>query len=371
MTILPRLALPLGLGLAAACTSEAPHGDDPAVDDAFPADLAETLQTTLDTERSRLGAAGATLGVRLPSGALWVGASGLADVEASTPVTTDDRFRIGSITKTVHTTAVLRLVDQGLLSLDDTVADHIDTVPWGDRITIRDLLRHRSGIADYTDLIGYFVTHLDEPHTPDEIIGICVEEGMLYEPGTEARYSNTNFYVMARILETLTGDPFHTLVRDEVLEPLGLPSMYVEGPEETAGPPLVEGYLAGEPDRPLDPSWHWAAGGMVSDIHDLMAWGEALLDPDGAALTEAQRAAMQDRTPLPDGTIPDLGLGLRSLDTPCGEAWGHTGSTMGFQSDLFRLDDGTLVGVLMNDFVYEASDIAWAACQAVAETDPG
>lgn len=325
--------------------------------------LARTLQDTLDDGRRALGFAGVTLAVQVPGQPTWAGSSGLANVDSAVTVDVTDRFRIGSITKTFVTATAVRLASQGVVRLDEPVSTWLDWLERGDRITLRLLLSHRTGIVDYTDT-GAFIGALDDPWTPREIIDLCLESAPLFEVDADHRYSNTNFYVAALVLEEATGRSIHDLVREHTLTPLALDQTYLEGPESLPGG-IVSGYLNGAPMAQLDPSWHWAAGGMVSTVGDLMVWGDALLAGD--FLTDAERDAMWTRETTAAGALADYGLGLRFETTPCGDVVGHTGSTMGFQSDLFLSDRGILVAVLANDFVYEASDIAYAACEAATD----
>lgn len=241
--------------------------------------------------------------------------------------------------------------------------DHLPgLLPWGDRTTLRHLLAHPSGLVDDTDRIGWFIENLGDPFAPEDIVTTCAGDGPLFEPGTDVSHANTNDDVLALVLEAVTGGSFHAIVRTRMLDPLGLDATDVEGPEDLGG--LVPGYTGwgsgGGRAAPLDPSWHWAAGGMVSDVADLSLWAEALLD--GGALPAEARALQQARQPLADGTPTASGSGLRHTTTPCGPVLGHTGRTMGFPSDLLRTARGVRVVVLTNDFLAEASEIAWATC---------
>jgi D-alanyl-D-alanine carboxypeptidase len=354
------------LVLAAGC-ARAPVERDPQPP--LPADLAEALQASLDRGLAALGGTGATLAVRVPGVGEQAFLAGHAD-QAGAPLSVDDGFRIGSITKTMHAAAAIQLVEAGRLALDVPVAVQSEAVgallgeAFAD-VTPRQLLQHTAGIVDYTDRVGWFLDNLDVPWAHEDIVAACVADGPLFPPGTDERYSNTNFYVLGLLIEALEGAPLSDVLRELVFDPGGLDHTWLEGHGE-ARARLVPGYLAGNPALPLDPSWHWAAGGVVSTAPDLLRWVELLFD-DGL-LTTTARDALLRRGTLPDGRATEHGLAVRFGQTPCGPTRGHTGSTMGFQSDLFRLDgSGTDVVVLLDDFIFEASELAWAACEVVLD----
>lgn len=339
----------------------------PAEPDAFPADLHRTLDRLLIEELGKLDAPGATLGVRLPDGRRWLGAAGSTTPEGHTPMPLEGRFRVGSITKTYHAAAALKLHSEGTLPLQSTIGDllpELDGPPGFADITVLQLLSHQSGVPNYTELT-YFLTQYDQPHTPEEVIALSLEGGLRFEPGTDAAYSNTNYYILARMIEATTGQPIHEVLRGRVLDPLGLDETYLEGPESRPDG-IVPGFLNRTPMQALDPSWHWAAGGMAAPIDELITWGHALLASGGDALTQEERLLLfEELAETSDAPTFAYGLGLQHNQTSCGIVRGHMGSTMGFQSDLFRTETGVIVGVLVNDFTREASDIAWAACEAV------
>ena len=151
--------------------------------------------------------------------------------------------------------------------------------------------------------------------------------------------------------------------------PAGLERTWLDGYEDSPAPEClstVQGHLNGAHDFPLDPAWRWAAGGLNADIRDLYRWADSLLRTD-RVLTESQRNRMKVRTSaeLEPGVPTPYAMGLRYTqtgDTGCGELLGHTGSTMGAQSDVFLSEDGLMVGVVQNDFIPEVSEAAHALC---------
>lgn len=331
---------------------------------------AAALQAALDAARSSLGAPGIDAAVALPDGRVWVGSSGVSDV--TTQEALDDRpaFRIGSITKTYVAVVILQLVDEGVLALTDTLDAWYPQVPQAEAITLTMLLQHTSGVRDYTTtsrFIGALASQDPQPVPIDTILDDCAAAGLDFDPGTTWAYSNTNYFLLGRIAERETGQDLATLLRSRVLAPQGLDRTWLEGFEDApACAALVPGHVGGTPGLVIDPSWQWASGGLSADVRDVLRWGLALFDGDAA--TPSQWAQMSTRATARDshGDPAPYGMGLYlKPDTPCGPTTGHTGSTMGFQSDLFQTEDGTIVAVVQNDFAVEVSEAAWALCDVV------
>ena len=356
----------LGLLLCCAALAGCPTGAEPGPDPTpapFDAELADALQTVLHQSAFAIDAPGATATVHVPGEGTWAGATGFAHLDPGRPTEPDDRYRIGSITKPFNAAVVLQLVDEGALNLADPVTTWLPWLTGAEEITVEDLLRHSSGIVSYTDT-ALFVDALDEPWDPRDIVEHCWDLGPLFTPGAEYAYSNTNYYALALLVEAVTGAPWHTAIRQRLLDPLGLADTWVEGHEDDARG-FVTPYLQGiDVTGRLDPSWHWASGGMIGTGADLVAWVDALVS--GEVLPEALTAAMRTPWTLPSGDLAPYGYGWRiDATAACGAIEGHTGSTMGFQSDLVRREDGVVIAVLVNDFLSEASDITEALCAAL------
>ena len=333
--------------------------------------MAAALSDALTQAARAIAAPGAVAVVDLPDGSRWTGTYGVVAHDGGASTTPDTAFRAGSITKTVVATAVLQAFDAGVLSPDDRVARWYPSMPAAADVSLDHLLTHRSGIASYTE-IGPFYRMLgsQDASAPgiDTILDWCADEGGAFPPGTAFAYSNTNYHLLGRILERTFDAPLADLLADAVWAPAGLGASWLDGHggPTTEGVEMAQGHLNGEPQRPIHPDWLWASGGLVATAADLADWAAELLDGD--AVPAPWRAAM--RTPTPESVAAGeaYGMGLRVRELPCGRALGHTGSTMGFQSDLFRTDRGVTVAVVVNDFFSEASDIAYALCDAAGNS---
>jgi CubicO group peptidase (beta-lactamase class C family) len=195
--------------------------------------LQQILQQALDGTREA-DVPGASIAIVSPAGS-WFGASGVANTQTRTPLKADDRFQIGIITKTFVATTVLQLVQEGKLRLDDKLTQLLPdrvtkNVPNAANITLRQLLQHTSGIADYTDVLftqaatnpGVFL----QEWQPEELVGLINGVPPLVNPGEAWRYSSTNFVLVGLIVEATTDRSIGREIRDRILTPLGIDSTF-------------------------------------------------------------------------------------------------------------------------------------------------
>ena len=234
----------------------------------------------------------------------------------------DQRFRIGSVTKTFTATIVLQLMEEGRLRLDSTLEEHLPgVVPKGGEITIRHLLGHRSGLANITDDPGWLNQAERSPSTsPINSLRFAASKPLAFKPGTRARYSNTNYIALGLVVEKVTGRSYAEELEERVLDPLGL--------SRTELPTTRR--LSDLDDAGSNPNLPWAAGAIVSNAHDLSRFYSALLS--GRMLSAASLETMKDTTRT-DGVF-GTGLGINSIDLACGRSFGHDG---------YIVDYGTLV----------------------------
>lgn len=206
--------------------------------------------------------------------------------------------------------------------------------------------------------------HLDEPWTPAEIVAWALEHGPELEPQQGAKYSNTNFFLLGMTIEAVTGEPYHQVVRERLIDPQALSRSYFDQLEPADSGPRATGYVSGaDATGAIDMRWAWAAGGMVSTVSDLCAWAEALFR--GEVLPVGLREQMLARNVLPDGTETSYGLGVLHSRRAGLAVVGHTGSTMGYRGELFlHRETGVCVAVLTNDFLADPEELAepvWTA----------
>jgi D-alanyl-D-alanine carboxypeptidase len=269
--------------------------------------------------------------------------AGVADIGTGRTPDAGDAMRIASVSKAYNAATALSLVSRGILSLDDRVADWTLDLPpaWAD-VTLRQLLGHTSGIPDYTDPVrspGFgaaLVASLQDAPEPQELLSYIEDPTLLFPPGTEYRYSNSDNIVTALMIEGATGRSYAEVLEAEVLEPAGL--SHTGLPEGSELPtPYIHGYDTAE-QPPEDVStlfavgWTWSSGGIVSTPADLARFIGA--DVAGAFTdrrTRAEQFRFRPGSSGPPGPGENsAGLGLYRYDTRCGIVYGHTGNINGY-----------------------------------------
>jgi D-alanyl-D-alanine carboxypeptidase len=328
------------------------HGEGEAqTDPDFNPELAGALQATLDRSREATGIIGATMAVIIPNEGMWVGASGLSDRDAGTPMRPENLFRIASITKTFTAALVLQLVAEGKLTLEDSIAQWLpNLVPNGEDITLRHLLNHTSGIFNITDNDEFeasLVTDFNKIWQPKEVVNLATAQPPQFAPGAGLSYSHTGYILLGMIVEAATSSTLEGEVRRRFLQPLQLDNTFFDGSEKTKGE-LAHGYttfmnlddMTQIPHTALATA-AWAAGGMVSNAENLAQWAEALY---GGRVLDA--ASLDQMLTFID---PGVGLGVFRVQTPMGFAVGHTGLIRGYASTIFYLPDHSMaVAMLIN-----------------------
>ncbi|WP_405404147.1 serine hydrolase domain-containing protein [Streptomyces sp. NBC_01104] len=295
--------------------------------------LRARLDRAIEDVREQAGIPGAVVGLWMPGKGNYVRASGVADTATGEPMAADSYVRIGSETKTFTVTALLELVDEHRVGLDDPISDYVPGVRNGHRITLRQLAEMRSGLFPYTADADFEHDLLSDPQryfTPRELLAYGMKHKNTFAPGAEFQYSNSNLILLGLVIEKVSGQRLGDFIHDRVLRPSGLRhTLFPTGPEFPA--PHPHGYtdqtLSGETADATcwNPSWAWGAGAMISDLHDLRSWARnvatgELLSPR----TQAQRLKT-----LPTG-VPGLSYGLGIFET--GGWIGHNGSLPGYET---------------------------------------
>ena len=285
--------------------------------------------------------------------------SGLADIRTRTPMRADDRFRVGSLTKTYVATVLLQLVGEGRLSLGDTVDRWLPgLVPNGDKITIRELLNHSSGVPEFDQdprvLKPYLAGNLHYRWSPRALVKIALSHTSLFAPGTRYSYSNTNYLLVGLIVEAATGHSLAAELKQRIFAPLDLKTTSFQTRSGLEAP-YAHGYYTFDKPPARDISglspYPWAAGAIVASGSDISTFYRALLR---GKLLHAEELRAMTKT-LSEGSNADLpgsryGLGLESLSLACGRAWGHGGNFPGYLVYSLTSPDGSRqASVLLNE----------------------
>ncbi|WP_194814209.1 serine hydrolase [Nocardia sp. XZ_19_385] len=304
-------------------------------------------QRALD-EIVALGAAGVQAHVQTPAG-VWDGSAGVVQLGRPEPIPAGSRFRIGSITKTITATALLQLVGDGRIGLDDSVAGWLPDYGIDPRITVRMILGQTSGLLDYLNggagfapMVGDTYADIRRTWQPPDFVRWATGKPLKFAPGSGWGYSNTNYIVAGMLIERASGLPYHFNVYARITLPLlmlrtGVPQTFdhILGPH-AHGYYDYGGGLIDVTDQ--NPSYVWAAGGIVSSTRDLHTFltgllGGRLLPPH---LLDEMRAVRHVNDSY------GYGLGLyefRLNDHGC-VAYGHNGYVNGFSSLALRSPDG-------------------------------
>lgn len=350
--------------------TSAPGSARPAAE--FDADLARRLDTAIDTALAEANVPGAMVGIWGPDGS-YLRAFGVADKATGAPMATDFYSRIGSVTKTFTVTGVLQLADAGRLGLDDPIGKFVEGVPEGDRITLRQLARMQSGLANYTAVPGFqqaFFADPRRPFTPRELLDWAFGQPSSFPPGAGFEYCNTNTVLLGLVVEKVAGQPLHDYIHDRIIEPLGL--RRTTFPTDSAFPqPHAQGYTVQTADdseavaTDWNPSWAWAAGAMISTLDDMRVWAEALAT--GTLLSpEMQQQRLQ--TVGAPGLPPQDGYGLGIFKL--GGWIGHNGSLPGYQTvTVYLLEKQTAMVIFINtDIEAHGGEASTALATAITGT---
>ena len=210
---------------------------------------------------------------------VYTRAYGLARLQPPTPATPDMRYSIGSISKQFTAAAILLLQEDGKLSLDDAVGKFVPGLTQGDKVTIRQILSHTSGYQDYWPE-DYVMTPMLAPRTAQQILDTWAKKPLDFEPGAQWQYSNTNFVIAGRIVETITGAPLMDLLTQRIFRPLGMKSVWNSDEAKLTQADATAYYRhALGPLRPAPKEgrgWMFAAGELAMTAHDLALWDESL-----------------------------------------------------------------------------------------------
>jgi D-alanyl-D-alanine carboxypeptidase len=328
------------------------------------------LPQMVERWRERAGVPAVTLAVDAPGRPLILTAAGTGLRDGGPPITVDAQFRVASITKLFVATVVLQLAQEGRLRLDDTLEQYVPSFPGGDRITLRHLLNHTSGVPDF-ELADHFGEGLladrQRRWRTDEILALVANARPDFAPGTRYRYSNTGYVLLGEVIGALTGSTWAAEVRRRIINPLHLQHTHIAGAEPVPGG-VLPGYFDTDNDgdeenietgRPW-PSLETAegsAGAIVSTAGDLAVFGGALFR--GRLLSpQSLRDMLAEGPHHPRNSNYGLGVEISRPDYRT-TVWGHGGALPGFRSTLWFVPHRDLVVVVLaNDWRANPQDLA-------------
>ena len=316
-------------------------------------------------------------------------ARGVREARGSETVSTSDYFRWGSITKTMTSVVMLQLVEEGLVDLDASVSTYLgsgwaagyelDGVDYGDAITIRQILQHTDGFAEFAFDLGFYAlasVRLDTPFEPEEIIAWAVERGPQYEPGTDYEYNTVGHIVAGLVIEEVTGNPAHVELRNRLFDPAEVTEVYL-APQESPPNETVSGYVRGELKTALDfvpgfavftteatvgafynisvipqevlRSAGWTGGGIEAQAEDLARVFRS-------EFTSALSDEMLNEFVTPS-EFSNYGLGITVGEVNGIETYSHGGGVPGFRSHAAYLPELDLTIAVSANLIPIAPDI--------------
>jgi CubicO group peptidase (beta-lactamase class C family) len=291
------------------------------------------------------------IGVAKNGKLVFAKAYGLRNLDDNVPADADTMYGIGSNTKQFTAAAILLLRDAGKLDVDAPVSRYLPSIPHGGEVTVRNLLTHTGGYAEFTELPD--IDRLAaRPASNEEILETVVSRPLGFKPGTKWQYSNTGYVMLATIVERLSGMSYEDFLRTRIFQPLGMTRTRYED-ESLVETDRATGYTrfamgVQEHESHLDYTWLSGAGAIESTLADLETWNNAI--DRGTLLSAASREMMHTSFKLADGSDTRYGFGLFLQALPGGKhAVLHGGDTTGFGTQDARfVEDGIDVIVLTN-----------------------
>jgi len=332
-------------GLFLACDNEdngpsAPHLSE---------DVATRINWIVDSIMTADNLPGVCIDIRIPDQGNYIKAYGLANLTSEIPRNVNDPFRVASITKSMVATVILTMVDDGLLSTSDPISNYLPDFPSGETITIRNLLRMRSGIIDYAneEMLAEWYAEPTKAYMVDSLIAYSASQhDNFHSADSQTIYCNVNFSILGRIAEQVTGKPIRDLLEERVFSVLGMEDSYYSVSTDIGFAGANRGYCYESATgnfvdkTELNTSCCNSAGAVISTLADLQIFVRALYG--GSLLSElTQQSRLETISFAGSPEFIRYGEGIMKLS----HFWGHNGTIFGFSSEMFYLpeEDATII----------------------------
>ncbi len=276
---------------------------------------------------------------------------GSASLELDVPVTSETVFQIGSITKQFTATAVMMLVEEGKVGLEESVTHALEGLPdaWAG-VTVRHLLDHTSGIKSFTGIPDVMARLTFLPASRDEVLALIAEEPLEFAPGERYAYNNTGYYLLGHVIEWASGRPYADFLRERIFAPLKMEATRLNDMDDII-PHRACGYVWGEDRlwnaRHISMTWPFSAGALVSTTLDLARWDAAL--GSESLLPDAAWEMMWTPATLTDGTKTGYGFGWAMGDYQGHPFVGHSGGIPGFMTHAERFPQDDLAVIVLTN----------------------
>jgi D-alanyl-D-alanine carboxypeptidase len=321
--------------------------------------LDSLLNKTLDSMRTVLNVKSLSAGIEFPNEAIWAHTKGISAVNVN--VTTDDVYLIGSVTKTLTSACILQLAEENVLNLDDSLYKWVDTIPYiNPNITIRQLLRHQSGIYDVLsnpNCQPALLARQDSIWQPEDLINTFIQAPN-FQAGTSWSYSNTNYFLLGMIIKRATGNYFYEEIRNRFFTPLGLATPAIPA-FEPLNSPVAHVWLDINGDNITDDAHFFyinylslnsvagAAGGYYATPSDISKWIRRYMRGDLLSANLMVEAKTTVNSPGLPGTT--YGLGLMKKSFIGYDGYGHGGDLAYAASSWYFPAKDISISVFTND----------------------
>ena len=356
-------ALPVLISAGSAALSAAPaRGESPAEPPAEPSsafhlphgaarDLDALLAEHVEPHEPGFAAA-----VFRDGDVLYHGIRGMANLDHAIPLSESSRFYVASLSKQVTAAAAALLIADGKLALEERVADLLENWPdWAEAVRVEHLLYHTAGLPDFIELLAVADLSIADPLTLDDYLGVVLNAGALnHEAGARAQFSNSNYLVLAAIIEQVSGRSLNSFAAERLFEPLGMRHTHFHDDRRRVIPDRVIGYRrsagapAGFAQAYINTYQEYGAGGLYTTVEDWGRW-DSLRTGDPLGLGEEVSRLVERPGRTTGGTQVNYSFGLQ-LDS-----WnelrrvGHDGRFMGFRHDYRHLPEkGVSIAVFAN-----------------------
>jgi len=285
----------------------------------------------------------------------WSGVFGLANVETNAPVTSQTKFRINSISKSLTSLAIIKLVAEGRLDLDAPIQKYLPEFPVKQYpITARQLAGHLAGIRDYLEDDLRDLIRTEHYSTSIEALTTFKEDSLLFEPGIRFHYSSFGWNLLGALIEKITGKYYLDYMAESVVNPIGMQSTRGDDVTQLISNRSVFYDLTGQPNDLGDLSYKYAGGGLLSTAEDLVKFGNEILD--GKTLTSKQRELLFQPQKTNSGDETGYGLGWYvGVDRNGHRIWYHAGDSFSSSSWLIIYPDDNLVIALLANTQHAAA----------------
>ncbi|MDR7856761.1 serine hydrolase [Tissierella sp.] len=276
---------------------------------------------------------------------------GFANFEQNTLNKSQTKFAIGSVTKQFTAIAIMQLSEKGLINVEDKLSKYLPDFPNGDSITIHNLLTHSSGLANFTELPEFYALSLDS-QGPMDILNLVKDKPLIFSPGDEFIYNNTNYLILGILIEKLSEMTYEDYLHENIFVPIGMNNTGVSygKDKDLYDATAYSGYLDLVPidDEILLRGAH-AAGSMYSTVEDLYRWDQVLYT-EKLVKNETKDQIFKEHIAMPGAG--SYGYGWMISDSGIGKIIFHGGNTLGLTANIVRLIDVDLTIIILSNTGY-------------------